>query len=416
MGCVFGGNLMDIAVQIEDFLARNLPIERDWLPQDAYLVGGSVRDVLLSRSKAQFDLDFVVTEGAIDLARQIARHYQAGFVILDDVRHIARVVFSGGTIDLAQREGGDLETDLRRRDYTINAIAYNLHGQLFYDPHNGIADLQNKILRAISSHNLEDDPLRLLRGYRQAAQLGFSIESSTQNIIRTLALLLPQVAAERVNMELGYLLNSSRGNQWLAAAAIDGLFQVYFPSLNEDKLLFLDKVDENIALIADFDKGNAENITFWRSMARLACLVDLDLEIAEAQLTALKYSRQEIRIVVTALQYLPQLLNKNEIFSLRQQYFFFLAVGDVLPILAVLGLAFGGDRGMITDLARRYFNPTDPVAHPQPLVTGTDLMRELNLKPSPTIGKLLTEIQIAYIEGKITNFPEAIAMVRDDYS
>jgi tRNA nucleotidyltransferase (CCA-adding enzyme) len=407
---------MDLVVRIEDFLARNLPIDRDWLPKDAYLVGGSVRDVLLSGSKAQFDLDFVVTEGAIDLARHIARHYRAGFVILDEVRHIARVVFSGGTIDLARREGEGLETDLRRRDYTINAIAYNLHDRLFSDPHNGLADLQNKTLRAISSQNLEDDPLRLLRGYRQAAQLGFSIEPSTRNIIRTLAPLLHRVAAERVNMELGYLLDSDLGSEWLAAAAIDGLFKDYFPHLNADKLLFLAKVDENMALLANFDANSPENMIFWRSMARLACFSDLDPDLAEAQLTALKYSRQEIRMVVTAVRYLPQLLDKNEIFSLREQYFFFLAVGDVLPILAVIGLAFGGDRAIITYLVRCYFNPTDPIAHPQPLVTGTDLMRELNLKPSPTIGKLLTEIQIAYIEGKISNFQEAIGFGKKCFS
>lgn len=400
-------------MNIEDFLSQNLPIDRAWLPQDAYLVGGSVRDVLLSRTKAQFDLDFVVAGETIELASKIARHYRAGFVVLDDVRHIARVVFPKGTIDLARREGESMETDLRRRDYTINAIAYNLHDRAFCDPHGGLKDLNNKILRAISRHNLEDDPLRLLRGYRQAAQLGFSIAPDTRDIIRDLAPLLDRVAAERVNMELGYLLESDLGSKWLSAAVLDRLLAIYFPELTEEKLLFLDKMDECTTTIVEIAKESSEKAKYWRTMARLACLVARSPQRAEAELTALKYSRQEIRTIVVALEYLPKLFTQKELFGLREQYFFFLAVEDVLPILAILGLAFGGDRTIVKLLLERYCDRNDPVAHPQPLVTGTDLIRELNLKPSPTIGHLLTEIQIAAIEGKVDTFSEAIEFGRE---
>jgi tRNA nucleotidyltransferase (CCA-adding enzyme) len=403
---------VNIKERIENFLSQSLPIERAWLPQDAYLVGGSVRDVLLSRQKERFDLDFVVAEGAIDLARRISRQYGGGFVVLDDLRCIARVVFPQGTIDLAQREGDSMETDLRRRDFTINAIAYSLHDRLFCDPHNGLEDLQNETLRTISRANLADDPLRLLRGYRQAAQLNFSIEPVTKNIIRELAPLLDRVAAERVNMELGYLLDSPCGSEWLVAAADDRLLDSYFPNLNADKLLFLYKIDENMAFVANFSHEVPEKSILWRSMARLACLLDRDPATAEREMMALKYSRQEIRTIVTAIEHLPQLSDKRELPSLREQYFFFLAVGESLPILAVLSLAFGGDRTIIRVLFDRYLDPQDPVAHPQPIVTGTDLIEQLNLKPSPTIGKLLTEIQIAYLEGKVSNFNEAIEFGR----
>jgi tRNA nucleotidyltransferase (CCA-adding enzyme) len=398
----------EIQSNIEDFLFRNLPIDRAWLPQDTYLVGGSVRDVLLSRTKAQFDLDFVVAGKTIELASQIARHYRVGFVVLDDARHIARVVFPQGTIDLARREGESMETDLQRRDYTVNAIAYNLHDRAFCDPHGGLDDLNNKILRAISRCNLEDDPLRLLRGYRQAAQLGFSIAPDTRDTIRDLAPLLDRVAAERVNMELGYLLESDRGSEWLSAAVLDRLFAIYFPELTDEKLSFLHKVDEYTPNIIKIAQKSSEKSKHWRMMARLACLVSRSPQKAEAELTELKYSRQEIRTIVTALEYLPQLLVLKEIFSLREQYFFFLAVGDVLPILAILGLAFGGNGAIISLLLERYCDRDDLVAHPQPLVTGTDLIRELSLKPSPTIGYLLTEIQVAAIEGKVGSFSEAI--------
>ena len=85
------------------------------------------------------------------------------------------MVFPNATVDIAQQEGDSLETDLHRRDFTINAIAYNIHTQEIIDPLNGGADLEKGILRMISPANLEDDPLRLMRGYRQAAQLGFTV-------------------------------------------------------------------------------------------------------------------------------------------------------------------------------------------------------------------------------------------------
>jgi tRNA nucleotidyltransferase (CCA-adding enzyme) len=94
--------------------------------------------------------------------------------------------------------------------------------------------------------------------------------------------------------------------------------------------------------------------------------------------------------------------------SLREQYFLFLEVGDIFPVLAILALASEGDRKQILSLVRRYYNPNDPVAHPQPLVTGRDLLEYLKIKPGPKIGKLLTEIQIAHIEGKIITKEEAL--------
>ena len=89
----------------------NLPCDLNSLPQSAYLVGGSVRDALLNRTKADVDLDFVLPEKAVETAREIARKYHGGFVVLDEVRQIARVVFPQGTLDLALQEGNSLEID-----------------------------------------------------------------------------------------------------------------------------------------------------------------------------------------------------------------------------------------------------------------------------------------------------------------
>ncbi|HEY9907876.1 MAG TPA: hypothetical protein V6D18_09780, partial [Thermosynechococcaceae cyanobacterium] len=102
---------------------KTWPFELEWLPTSAYLVGGTVRDALLGRESEYLDLDFVLPEAAVETAQTIARHYRAGFVLLDAERQIARVVFPQGTVDFAQQVGPTLEADLKRRDFTVNAIA-----------------------------------------------------------------------------------------------------------------------------------------------------------------------------------------------------------------------------------------------------------------------------------------------------
>jgi len=395
------------------------PFSREWLPPQACLVGGAVRDALLGRQREYLDLDFVLPTDAVETARSLARHYKAGFVVLDAERQIARVVFDRATVDLAQQEGDSLETDLHRRDFTINAIAYNPHTKEFIDPLQGYADLQQGILRMVSPKNLEDDPLRLLRAYRQAAQLGFNIEPTTQSAIRQLAPLLARVAVERVQVELSYLLKSSQGSAWLRVAWEDKLLQQWFPDATAQGLAQVAASDRAASVLQETwtelggelhasVSGKSASLV---SLAKLACLLPSAPEAAEAQLMQLKYSRPEIRTVVTALKHLPQLLSHATTpMSAREQYFFFQDVGSVFGALVVLAVAYGISVEQITPLINRYLSPDDQVAHPTPLVTGTDLMRSLNLLPGPQLGKLLTAIGVARAEGKISTSAEAIQL------
>ena len=393
------------------------PFSQEWLPPQACLVGGVVRDALLGRRAEYLDLDFVVPTDAIQIARMLANHYKAGFVVLDPQRQIARVVFETATVDLAQQEGDSLETDLQRRDFTINAIAYNPHTEEFIDPLQGIADLQAGAIRMVNAANLEDDPLRLLRAYRQAAQLGFKLETETQAVIRHLAPLLGQIAAERVQVELSYLLKTSQGTPWLIAAWKDNLLQVWFPASTAQGVAQLAAIDQAAAVLRETwtELGRELQVlvggksVYLLSLAKLASLLPASPETAEEQLLRLKYSRAEIRVVVTAIRHLPQLLSHiTSPMSLREQYFFFQDVKSVFPALAVLAMA----RGMLVDeiapLVNAYLNPDNQVAHPTPLVTGNELMKALNLSASPQLGKLLIEIQLARIENKISSVEEAI--------
>ena len=117
----------DVLVASSALSPETWPFSLNWLPPSACLVGGTVRDALLDRPSDYLDLDFVLPTSAVETAQAIARHYRAGFVLLDADRQIARVVFEQGTADFAQQVGASLDADLRRRDFTINAIAYNPH-------------------------------------------------------------------------------------------------------------------------------------------------------------------------------------------------------------------------------------------------------------------------------------------------
>ncbi|MDV2993852.1 MAG: CC-adding tRNA nucleotidyltransferase [Chroococcidiopsis sp. SAG 2025] len=399
-------------------LFTDLPFGWEWLPQPSYLVGGAVRDRLLGRTSDYLDLDFVLPEKAVETARAIAKHYKAGFVLLDAQRQIARVVFKNATVDFALQEGAALETDLQRRDFTINAIAYNPHTQELIDPLHGYTDLQQRLLRMVSPANLQDDPLRLLRGYRQAAQLDFALEANTRAIIRQLAPLIAQVAAERVRVELGYLLNSDRGTIWLQAAGEDGLLAPWFPSMTRSHIERLLKVNSAAASLSSFPQLVRELSqpvrntikTSWLGIAKLTCLVSKNSATAEIELDKLAYSRAEIKAVTTALQLLPQLQAKSPgQMTLAEQYFFFRAAGVVFPAIVILAVIQGTSIDLLSLLIHRYLNPKDPVAHPTPILTGNDLMKALKLSPSPLIGEMLLQIQLAQIEGKISTVEEAIA-------
>ncbi|MBH8554053.1 CCA tRNA nucleotidyltransferase [Nostocaceae cyanobacterium CENA357] len=407
---------------------ENWPFSLEYLPQPAYMVGGAVRDAILGRSREYLDLDFVIPSDAVKVAKAIARRYQAGFVLLDSERQIARVVFPDATADFAQQEGDSLTTDLHRRDFTINAIAYNPHTQEIIDPLQGYADLKQRQLRMVSPANLKNDPLRLMRAYRQAAQLGFTIEPITQTTIRALSSHITEVAAERVRVEIGYLLASPQGTPWIVSAGEDGLITPFFQNATSENFQKLAAVDAAATLLTknwpqlgvELQHYVRDTVkTTWLGIAKLACLVHPNPELAEIELQQLTYSRAEIRAVTAALKLFPRLNLIN--MSLREQYFLFQEAGIVFVATVVLALsnntpveAMFGDKSLCayTPLISRYLNPDDLVAHSTQLVSGKELMIALNIPASPVVGELLTEIAIAQAEGKVSTPAEAIAFAR----
>ncbi|MEM9538327.1 MAG: CCA tRNA nucleotidyltransferase [Cyanobacteria bacterium P01_E01_bin.42] len=406
---------------------QNLPFDLSLLPQPAYIVGGCVRDALLGRTHPYFDVDLVLPSDAVETARQIAGYYNAGFVILDDVRRIARVVFESGTVDLAQQMGKNLKADLKRRDFRINAIAYNPRTRKFIDPLKGRKDLEKRTIAAVSKANLEDDPLRLLRAYRQAAQLDFTIDPKTRTFLAKLAPNLAKISAERVRQELSYLLAAPKGDRWLRAAYEDGVLPIWLQNAKKKSIKQIDEIDRVAWLLGTIWQDFAEslrrpvgNSTSGLTLAKLAALVSPNLEKARSQLEALTYSRNEIRFVLTILQHHHPILSLVDApMRLEDQYFFFQEVGDVFPALAVFGVAKAACRDIIEEnqatnaiapLVNAYLDPDNQAAHPTPLISGNDLIRSLGLRPSPAIGQLLTRLQLARVTGQIATPEEALQL------
>ena len=166
---------------------------------EAWVVGGAVRDRLLGRPVLDVDVACPDPVGA-------ARHYASatgGAVFRLSERHGAwRVAFDGGnTVDCTPLPAG-IEADLATRDFTVNAIAVPVRGGDPVDPHGGRIDLGTRHLRAVSDRIVEDDPLRLLRAVRLEDELGFRLDAQTERLVRASAGRVVEPAGERTLAEL----------------------------------------------------------------------------------------------------------------------------------------------------------------------------------------------------------------------
>jgi putative nucleotidyltransferase with HDIG domain len=209
---------------MNEFLARiNHPLLQriiSLLPENLpmYLVGGAVRDAFLNRSS--YDLDFVTSSDAIKIARQVANKLGAAFYPLDNERNVARIIVKPEgqndvdkpvRIDFSTFQGRDLISDLHGRDFTVNAMAVEIHNlSELVDPLGGTADLLARHLRLCSVTSLLDDPVRVLRAVRFSVNLDLVLPPETMKLIREAVGRIPEVSAERLRDELFRILSQSR--------------------------------------------------------------------------------------------------------------------------------------------------------------------------------------------------------------
>ena len=170
--------------------------------EEAYIVGGAVRDELLGRPVV--DLDIACPTPA-EAARSYAGLAGGAVFPLSDRHGAWRVAFRDGrTVDFTPLPDG-IEADLRTRDFTFNAIAIPLAGGEPVDPHGGRGDLEARVLRAVSPNIFADDPIRLLRAARLEDELGVRLDDETERLARAHKELVASSAGERILGELARL-------------------------------------------------------------------------------------------------------------------------------------------------------------------------------------------------------------------
>jgi putative nucleotidyltransferase with HDIG domain len=188
------------------------------LPKDVpiYLVGGAVRDAFLNRQS--YDLDFVTGGNSMRMARKLADELGVAYFPLDTERKVARLVLKPDEeisrigvnpirVDFSAYQGGDLAADLLGRDFTINAMAVEVHNlQSLVDPLGGVADLAMRRLRACSPSAFLDDPVRILRAIRLSVDLELRILPETLHLMREATPQLLNVSIERLRDELFRIL------------------------------------------------------------------------------------------------------------------------------------------------------------------------------------------------------------------
>lgn len=225
-------------MQLNDVLARLGALDVGPSPS-LYLVGGTVRDGLLGRPLA--DIDLALAGDARAFGQEAALALGGTYVPLGERFGGCRVVLHDGVaglhIDLVSFDG-DIETDLRRRDFTVNALAVSARGfdgdwaaARVIDPTGGLADLNACVLRMVAPQVLDDDPLRLLRAVRFVAELDFTLDPATVTAVRDRAGTLASVATERVRAELCRVLTADGAVRWIELLDDLGLLDVLLPEL-----------------------------------------------------------------------------------------------------------------------------------------------------------------------------------------
>ena len=205
----------------------------------AYLVGGSARDAILGKTTR--DVDIVVSGSANRVGEALAESLSGHFVRLHPDFDVARVIVQNGhhktTIDLLSMTDGGILSDLRLRDFTVNAIATPLESVLsgdwkLIDPLGGVHDIKRETIRAVSDDVFSDDPVRLLRAVRLAAETGFAIEPRTKSLIRRDAPRLTRSSAERIREELLRILAANGAARWIGMMDSLGLLSALIPELD----------------------------------------------------------------------------------------------------------------------------------------------------------------------------------------
>jgi len=235
-------------IKITEPIVKQIGRIADQLGAELYIVGGYVRDSFLKRER--IDFDFTVVGDSIEFAESVAKKFKSKAVIYQKFRTALvplgehKIEFVGTRKEEYKPNSrkpivteGTLDDDLRRRDFTINAMAASVNEKSYgslIDLFNGISDLNDKILRTPLDAEItfSDDPLRMMRAARFASQLGFNIHPDTLKGISTTAERIKIISQERITDEFMKIISSDNPGTGLKILNDTGILKIIFPELH----------------------------------------------------------------------------------------------------------------------------------------------------------------------------------------
>ena len=428
--------------------------------ESLYLVGGTIRDILLRRKIN--DYDFVVKVVDKPFLDQLGDFLKASVFLMGKREQIYRLVKGERVIDFSVMGGDDIMQDLLRRDFTINAISYSFAERRFFTAPQAMEDLKAGRIDLVSPQALEADPLRMLRALRYRCTLpGFVLTDRLQEEIKRHKELLRGVAPERIRAELDEIILSPSPAQGLALMHELGLLTSIFPelapleALPQGRYHRTDALSHTIEVVGAVDTLLREKQPFPFQPSRDDCLIvgyaalfhDLGKPatksidaggqihffghpehsslLAQGIMKRLRFPSKVrdgvIPLVENHMRILTLAAGEPTDKALRRLIH---AMGEGIRLLLVLGLAETGskqgddteERGRFMDLCQRIWDlyDTEDLIAPEPLLMGRDLLR-LGHSPGPRLGEILTEVRRRQIAGELRDRDEALRFVHEAY-
>jgi tRNA nucleotidyltransferase/poly(A) polymerase len=443
-----------------------------------FLVGGCLRDALMGKKGKDLDL---VCDKALEFSQQLAKMHNAAWIPMekDPTLPSYRVVSRENPheiLDIAQLHGTSISDDLLRRDFSINALAAKVEpsGRLgrIIDPACGRADLEKKIIRQVGPNSLADDPLRILRAFRFAAQLGFEIEQQTLNSAASFAPDISNISGERIRTELFLLLNCKKNHAQVrlmdkfkildaflpAIIPLRGLAQNTYHHLDawehtlcaflncEEILLdlkahladcalqtedYLNQANRRAVLklgVLLHDVGKPATFSIDPASGRISFWGHEQAGILPVQQAAqrLKLSNMEEKLLLLIAEehlHAQVLLGQKVKEKTRLKWFAKYGQDAVIVLLAAMadtlakaGPAAPGDiqqekAKAAANAIRDFYNRIQAVLSAPPLVTGRDL-KDLGLTPGPDFARILNALREAQNAGELADRPAALKMAQ----
>ena len=396
-----------------------------------FLVGGSVRDLLLNRRTTDFD--FTLQSDTLTFVKMFANSINAHFIQLEENPPTARIIVnlpdevpSQFQIDFTQFRGETLADDLRLRDLTINAMAIPLEAIMesdnpeVIDPCDGQSDLSSRLLRFPGEQVIVDDPLRMMRIFRFAAQLDFEISEVSLEQVQTHQHRLPNVSRERMRDELLKMLKVEKSAPYLQQMGKAGLLAQVFPTgdilpcywdmLDHFETFPLpESLDSHRDEISIFLNEEMEMFAHRKSLIKLCILFQESVNDMEDLLKLSRKSGQFLKSLVSGHQLLLDCdYTRNEIIDFLRA-----AGSDWWGILLFSTVIQPISSERIRGVVDIYHNHLLSILKHGRLITGKDLILHFGLKAGKEIGTLLEQVEKRQFYGEIRTREEAIKFVED---